>query len=197
MKKNAIITACLSLVLVLGLAAGAQAAVWTADASDIGKEYTKKAGTWSSGEVALTGTNLFTFDWSTVGSWDSKSDPRTRLTDVTGVGKATWDWLTINIYRNGVLYNTYKYDDVDNGGNSFDPRKISSNIHFEYALPLAGTYVFEAIGHMTMDSRPLEAESWILNSAAVTATPIPAAAWLLGSGLVGLMGFKRARRNNA
>ncbi|MGE4504261.1 MAG: hypothetical protein AB7D51_02860 [Desulfovibrionaceae bacterium] len=29
-----------------------------------------------------------------------------------------------------------------------------------------------------------------------SATPIPGAAWLLGSGLMGLMGLRRARRNS-
>lgn len=192
MTKRTLLTALLSTILVLGLVTSGSAAVWTAT-TGVGTEYTKTAGTWNSGAVSVSDTNtLFSFDFNVVGSWDGKSDPRTRLTDVAGEGKATWDWLTINVYKDGALYSTYTYDDIDNNGNSFDPRLAGANIHYESLLALSGTYVFEAIGHMTMDNG-LEAETWVLNGANVTVTPIPAAVWLLGSGLLGITGFRRIR----
>lgn len=200
MKTRTLFATCLSFILVLAFAASAFATpIWTASAADIAKEYTKTDGTWSSGPVSVTSADsMFNFDFNVVGSWDGKSDPNTRLVDVPGEGKATWDWLTINVYKDGVLQTALSttFDDIDNGGNSFDPRKAGANIHYETLLALTGVYTFEAIGHMTMDSG-LEAETWKLNSANVTPTPLPAAVWMLGSGLLGFMGFKRTRKNNA
>ena len=41
-----------------------------------------------------------------------------------------------------------------------------------------------------------DGESWIRGGwAAVAPVPIPGAVWLLGSGLVGLLGFRRKIRN--
>jgi len=197
MTKRTLLTSLLSLVLVLAFAASGSAAIWTAT-SGVGTEYTKTSNTWSSGAVTIGDSNtVFNLDFNVVGSWDGKSDSLTRLTDTTA-GKATWDWLTVNIYTvasdgTKTLYSTYKYDDIDNGGNT-TPRIVGSVIHYEALLANAGTYAFEVIGHMTMDSGN-EAETWVLDSASVTTTPLPAAVWLLGGGLLGLTGFRRFRNN--
>ncbi len=43
-------------------------------------------------------------------------------------------------------------------------------------------------------SANVSAESFIINGSPATPTPIPAAAWLLGSGLMGLFGFRRKEK---
>ena len=201
MKTRTLLATCLSFILVLAFAASAFATpIWTASDADIATVYTKTAGTWSSGPVTVgTANSMFNFDFNVVGSWDGKSDPNTRLVDVPGVGKATWDWLTVNVYKDGVLVTTQLYDDIDNGGNVAGGPIAGPNIHYETLLALTGVYTFEAIGHMTVDSpdKPLEVETWRLNAANVTPTPLPAAVWMLGSGLLGFMGFKSSRKNNA
>ncbi|MBU1228496.1 MAG: VPLPA-CTERM sorting domain-containing protein [Proteobacteria bacterium] len=196
MKKSLLATL-LSAALVVAFAASALATpIWTAT-TGVGTEFTKAAGTWNSGPVTIGEANTtFNFDFNVVGSWDGMSDPNTRLVDGPG-GKATWDWLTINVYKDGGLLSSFVYDDLDNGGNTFDPRKAGPNVHYESLLALSGVYAFEAIGHMTMGGDNLEAETWILNSANVTPTPLPAAVWLLGSGLLGLVGVKRSRKTAA
>lgn len=206
MKNKTLLTTCLSLALTVAFAASGFAAPWTAP--DVASEFTKSAGTWTSGPVAVDAGSVFNFDFKYIGSWDAESDLNTRRWDddtyrnplVENPGKRTWDTMTINVRNSaGVIVASQFYGELDGGGNGFNPRHISDTVHYDTLLSLAGVYTFEAIGVMTMDNpeKPLEIETWKLVGANVTPTPIPAAVWLLGSGLAGLMGYKRTRKNAA
>ncbi|MBU1041661.1 MAG: hypothetical protein KKF77_11240 [Proteobacteria bacterium] len=193
--KKALVTTCLSLVMLLAVAASGYASVWTAT-DGVGTTYVKPtsltpgSNAWSSGPVevsasALAGLSnlLFTFDYIAVGSWDSVAGTKPDK-------QATVDHFFVSIF-NGV--DTLTYESIVDQNLPTD----SQAVHLEYLLPkIAGTYVFQAIGQMTATD-----EKWILSGASLgsssTPTPVPGAVWMLGSGLLGLMGFKRARKNAA
>ena len=193
--KRAIFATSLSLVMLMAFAASGFASVWTAD-DGVGTTYVKPtsltpgSNTWSSGPVDVSASTLagltdlkFTFDYIAVGSWDSVAG--TKLDK-----QFTVDKFFVNIF-NGV--DTFTYESIIDQNEPTDTQAV----HLEYLLPkIAGTYVFQAIGQMTATD-----EKWILSGAALgsnsTPTPVPGAVWLLGSGLLGLMGFKRARKNAA
>lgn len=190
MNRHIRLSIMLNMVLVLCLAGSAFATtIWTAPASST--EYTMKAGTWVSDPVVVASasglSNLqFNFDYVAKGSWDGALDKNTT--------SATMDSMTINVYKDGALYQSYVNNAVDN----VDLRPVSlatQNVHLEYLLPnVSGSYIFEAIGGMTARD-----ETWLLTGAEFAGnsapTPLPAAVWALGSGLIALVGYKRLRAN--
>ncbi|MDP3427857.1 MAG: hypothetical protein Q8S17_10845 [Humidesulfovibrio sp.] len=193
--KRTLSAACLSLVLLLAFAASGFASVWTAS-DGVGTTYVKPtsltpgSNAWSSGPVevsaaALAGLSdlVFTFDYIALGSWDSVAG--------TKVDKQfTVDKFFVSIF-NGV--DTFTYESIIDQNEPTDMQAV----HLEYLLPkIAGTYVFQAIGQMTATDEKWELTGATLGSSS-TPTPIPGAVWLLGSGLLGIMGFKRARKNAA
>lgn len=186
MMKRTLLATCLSMALVLSMAASGFASIWDASAG-VGTEYTKSNPAWTSGNVVIGASSAasltFTFDYIAKGSWDG-------ATDTVYTKPNTLDMFTINIYRDGTLIGTYN-SDVDNPDLRPDGL-YARNVHLEYLLPnIAGTYTFEAISKQTATD-----ESWILSGASVNPTPLPAAVWMLGSALLGAMGFKTARRKN-
>lgn len=204
MKSRTLLIASLTLSLVMAFAASAFATNWTAPA--VASEFTKPTSAtpgsniWNSGPVTVDANSTFNINFSTIGSWDAYSDPNTRRTD-TSEGKATLDSFTINIYKGSQLVTSFFTNEYDGGGNKSINLPRNIDVHsLSFLLADAGVYSFQAIGQMTIgknDQFPTlnEIETWKLNSASVT--PIPGAVWLLGSGLMGLMGFKRSRKNAA
>lgn len=193
--KRVLLSSCLALALVLGLAATGFATVWTAT-DGVGTTYVKPtsltpdSNAWSSGPVdvsvaALSGLSdlRFVFDYVAVGSWDSVAGTKPDK-------QFTVDRFFVDIIAPD---QTYRFESIVDQNLPAD----ISNIHLEYLLPkISGTYVFKAIGEMTATD-----EKWILSGATLsgssTPTPLPGAVWMLGSGLLGLMGFKRVRKNAA
>jgi len=186
MTKRTLLTTCLTVALVLGLAASGFAAVWIAT-TGVGTEYTKSNNSWTSEAVTLTGGGApleLNFDIITKGSWDGVSDP-------VNTKPTTLDTFTVNIYKAGVTAPIATYGvDIDNPDLRPDALYARS-LNLSYLLPdVAGVYTFELISKQTALD-----ETWILSGGSLNPTPLPAAVWMLGSALLGAMGFK-ARKNS-
>lgn len=178
----------LVLALVLCTAVSAQASIWSTVGD--GTQYGKSAIEWSSGPIVVTAADLtkksLEFDWNmtTYGSWDGIGNTKPDKL-------ATLDKFTIQVYKDGNLVNTFLTNTIDQSQKT----DVGSQ-HWKYLLPNdTGVYAIKAWSDVTARD-----EKWSLDSASfkescqTAPTPLPAAVWLLGSGLVGVMGFRRVRK---
>jgi len=63
----------------------------------------------------------------------------------------------------------------------------------EYSSPAAWIFVF-GTGAMTAGGQGISLYTWAVHSGNVGAVPIPASIWLFGSGLLGLVGMARHKK---
>lgn len=222
MKTRKFFTLCLSLTLVVAFAASGFALPWsdtTTSTSKIyawdgaysGDRYLRDPGTgqylrdplgnkipdpsvtrvysdfWNSGNIAVTGGAAplqFTLKGVIDGTWDK--NPVGHPATLPG----TDDFFKVEIYFNGSLLRTYSNDQVDRKND--DIQWLPATLASFQVDNKPGVYAFRAWGAVTE-----EAETWKFTSADLKPTPLPGAVWLLGSGLLGFMGFKRSRKNAA
>lgn len=207
MTKKTLLSSLLSLVLVLGLASAAFAVPYWGHADD--------TTTWDS-----THTFNYTYD-STYAlkylSGATYTQPAVPAGVPTGslstyvhgtfnvTLQGTWtatDTLTATLYKDGVATSSTV---TALGVNSLGENYVS--LYYDlYATYTAGSSYYVVAQSLT-DSA---SKTWKLTSSSFsfdggdytgvtgnTATPLPAAVWILGSGLLGVMGFKRSRKNAA
>lgn len=206
MKKRTLLTTCLSFALVLALAtSGFATPVWTSSVAPTLYEWD---GGWtpktpgpsvrdypvfndSTGTAIAggTGTMLYTMNLTLNGSWDSKND-------LSNPKASEWDYFHVQIRNGSTLVKDVTFNHFDNAdGLTSLPQTVTIELPYD-----AGVYYFKAWGEVTAGSDAVKAgedpnERWTFESANLTPTPLPAAVWMLGSGLLGIMGFKRARKN--
>jgi len=203
----------LSFILVLAFAASAFATTWVASgpyyasgtgvAVANGEYLTKSTTAWEQSATIVGGSTL---DLSLLlhGSWDSKYD-------TTNTNSKEWDYFAVNIYSDAAqtnLVGSYRSDVnalesmmFDNANGKKDGAIYNLPVNISINLPFTdGVYYFKAWGEVTKGGTSATdntVEYWSLVSANVTPTPLPAAVWMLGSGLLGFMGFKRTRKTIA
>lgn len=192
MNKKTLLTTCMSFALVMAFATSGFAAIWSwSPPSGLNAEVFKKIPyiEWTSGDINIEASPTlsalqFTFDFIAKGSWDGI--PGTKPDKLSTV-----DNFTFQIFRGTTALVNTTFNTIDNPETT--PR-AEQTVHLAYLLPnISGVYTIKAIGKMTASD-----ESWIMTGASVsggtTPTPLPGAVWMLGSGLLGFMGFKRARK---
>lgn len=182
MTKKTLLSTALGLVLVLCLAGAGQASTWTGDGT-----WYPKGSTWTgTADISSSGSYTVSFDIVAQGTWDALGNPYTKPT--------TLDTLSLQVYKGTTLVATYSFQNIDIAGKATDVPLPTKDVHLETLVNLAdaGTYTFKLVTNVTASD-----ESWQFTSGNVNPTPLPAAVWLLGSGVVGLVGLRRARKNAA
>jgi len=180
MTKRALLTALLGLVLVLGLTTSSFAA-WYID-SGSATNYTS-GSTWSSGTF-----NVPVPDSMVPGS----TSPYLRLNFNLAVD-GTWtgsESITLNVIKDGSVIDTIVVNPLHPvaGGSS------TAEYVKEWITYGSGVYELQAVSSAgTGDLWHLTSASF--SSTSTNPTPLPAAVWMLGSGLLGIAGFKRFRKN--
>ena len=197
-------TAALALVLLLAGVGHAQASDWYPNNITTLTTYLTKAG--ASFEAysgsALTGQ----YDLTPL-AYEAKDKIQLRdsyeagnvLFTNTKVAKQIGTWKTADM-GTAIFYDT-TYRDFDSGVTSITDAKsiqvlaLKNDWVVNKKLTLsAGTLILGLNDPRGCDK---DFDDFILAAKAKTApTPVPGAVWLLGSGLLGLMGFKRARKNS-
>lgn len=104
----------------------------------------------------------FSLDFETIGSWDSEGGCE--------------DKLTVNLFTGSSCYRSVLAD-------LQGPKAYTETLEF-----VTSGLVSIMIGSQVTD---LPNETWNFVSAEISATPLPGAVFLLGSGLLGLVGVRR------
>lgn len=187
MTKRALIRAAMGMILVLGLATSGLASTWsvTGDPS----VQTGPGSTWSQ-DVTLSASSTpydMVFNVLLQGTWDGSLD--TNYTTAT-----TLDKLIVSVLQGSAVIATQTFDTMDISIKQAEAGGLNFSLHALVPITTTGVYTIKVLSGATMPT-----ETWGLASAsgAPAATPVPAAVWMLGTGLLGLMGYKRARRNAA
>ena len=142
---------------------------------------------------------------------------------VTSLGFEAGDTNTLNISSGAVLFTnksvatdfaaaTVKYADLTNaffqdtsrssnnifslnGGNNVKIYELGSAWTLSNGLTLGvGTLILGLNDNFGCSGNDKDFDDMIVAVSSTTPTPIPAAVWLLGSGMLGLMGFKKTRQ---
>lgn len=209
MNKKNLLTTCMSFALVMAFATSGFATVWADTTTPAGQIFAWNGAwspskylpgtttpnpnampnytstTWQSGNINYTATGsnplVFTLNGFVSGTWDK--NPAGHVPTLAGTG----DYFIIQTYRDGNLVNTYSNDQIDRKNSDAPWIAMTNNFKLDN---ISGVYAFKAIGAVTARD-----EKWQFSNAKLEPTPLPGAVWMLGSGLLGFMGFKRARKS--
>ncbi|CCH50118.1 hypothetical protein [Pseudodesulfovibrio piezophilus] len=110
------------------------------------------------------GTYEFSITYTTLGTWDSESDPE--------------DSMILSAFSDG--YSKYFAEAASDMSFS---NTYTKTLIFTLTSVLNGIFVQSDVTGID--------EKWEFVSASINATPVPGAFWLLGSGLLGLIGLRR------
>lgn len=191
MTKRALLASFFGLVLVLGLTTSSFAA-WYQTSNPADPNYAALPGSpfssgvvWNSGGItvpvpdpAVPGSTSpylkVTFNFLAEGAWSA----------------AAGDNLTFAVLKDGVAIDTIVFNSITRtAGGAGTPMSLT-----EYYAYGSGIYNLVAM------STNVGGGTWELTSTSLSSTsqtPLPAAVWLLGSGLVGFMGYRSRSRKNA
>lgn len=187
MTKRALLTSFIGMVLVLGLTTNSFAA-WYSTSVD-SPDYTN-GQTWNSVAINVPTPNpavpgstspylRATFNAMSNGMWNQGSTPETLTFQVWLNGGTLLDTVVVTPYHPGAA----------GSGTAVNIEK-----YYDYA---AGVYTFTAFSGTENTGEIWRETSYSLSSASTNPTPLPAAVWMLGSGLLGITGFKRFRKNTS
>jgi len=199
MNKKTLLSTLLGLVLVLGLATGALATPYWGYTDDA----TPPAGILYDASLLTTVySGTYSYNTGSVLATDTKSHNyvhgtfNVRLLD-------TWtsaDTFTVALFQVGVTdaLKTLTLSGTNSLGESYD--RMYFDLYGAYtngaSYYMVATSSSGGTWRLTSDSFSFDSAD-LSNAYGTTATPVPAAVWMLGSGLLGVLGFKRSRKNAA
>lgn len=173
-----------TLILVLGLATSASAAYWS-DTTGTGSTLYSGTSTPAAFPISIAGVHDY--------SWSSPS------TDL----HFTFHILTGGGWVDGHDFVTVTLSNVGSGGTftqswTLNSANLDVDAYLSYGAQFYTDRTFTVSVASLADSTGATAWKWTGGSlSSETTTPVPAAVWLLGSGVLGVMGFKRSRKNAA
>ena len=190
MTKRALLASFFGMVLVLGLTTSSFAA-WYQTSNPADPNYAALPGspfssgvTWSSIDISVpvpdssvpgsTSPYLkLTFNFLAEGAWNA----------------AAGDNLTFTLLKDGAAIDTIVFNSITRSAGGAGTSMSLTN-YYDY-----GSGIYNLVAMATT----VGAGTWELTSASLSSTsntPLPAAVWLLGSGLVGFMGYRSRTRKN-
>ncbi len=193
MTKRTSLAAVVSMLIVLAMSASSFAATWTVTGDP--SIQTGPGSLWS-GSATLEAGNTYDVSMNVLlkGTWDGISSPYTIITPTPENPKATLDKLIVKVLQGDTVIASNTFDDLTvQSKYAVDGKAFT----LDTLVPItsSGVYTIQILSAATDKS-----ETWGLIGASaptVAPTPVPAAVWMLGSGLLGLVGYKRARKNAA